>query len=179
MQQVKSTTQIILSNSVHRSTTSNALSRHVEYCCPHLGQWGWAVTKSVRKARRHQCHLSSQALYHVGPQRERVLAFPTPPITFLTRDCDAGLLHKAEPTFWPAGLWVIIKADVPAFCLFNLRIPVFQMFLLTLTFVPLKNMKTLVAKDTTPSKSSPHQCRSCFSLVLYLPPDWLSPIREE
>ena len=34
-------------------------------------------------------------------------------------------------------------------------------------------------KDTTPSKSSPHQWRSCWNLVLYFPPDWLSPIREE
>lgn len=34
-------------------------------------------------------------------------------------------------------------------------------------------------KDTTPSKSSPHQWRSCSNLVLYFPPDWLSPIKEE
>ena len=34
-------------------------------------------------------------------------------------------------------------------------------------------------KDTHPSKSSPHQCSSCLNLVLYFPPDWLSPMREE
>ena len=31
----------------------------------------------------------------------------------------------------------------------------------------------------TPSKSSPHQCSSCFRRVLYFPPPWDSPIRAE
>ncbi len=37
----------------------------------------------------------------------------------------------------------------------------------------------LTWKDTTPSKSSPHQCSNCLNLVLYFPPDWLSPIKDE
>lgn len=43
----------------------------------------------------------------------------------------------------------------------------------------LNNGKPSNRKDTTPSKSSPHQWSSCLNLVLYFPPDWLSPIREE
>lgn len=34
-------------------------------------------------------------------------------------------------------------------------------------------------KDTTPSKSGPHQSRICLSRVRCWPPAWLSPIRAE
>ena len=34
-------------------------------------------------------------------------------------------------------------------------------------------------KDTTPSNSLPHHLMSCLNRVLYLPPEWLSPISDE
>lgn len=38
----------------------------------------------------------------------------------------------------------------------------------------------MINKHTHPSKSSPHHCSNCFSLVLYLPPeDCDSPINAE
>ena len=59
-----------------------------------------------------------------------------------------------------------------------------QMFQVIFSSIPpptkmYRNKHIVILKDTTPSKSCPHQCSSWLILELYLPVAWLSPIREE